>query len=105
MPATKLRIPAGLDFSALKLRRHLESGDMEFEWAPIEAICTASGIDPVAFRQTAEANLASLISAWYRMHRELGGAADPVAEQITAEKKAAALASIASFQEAPARLQ
>jgi hypothetical protein len=105
MHTLQISIPEDLDFSALKLSRHLESGDIEFDWAPVDAICAASGIDPDVFRQTAEDNLASLISTWYHMHRELGGAADPVAEQITAEIEAEAIAGIAGVQEASGRLQ
>lgn len=58
---------------------------MEFDWAPIEAICVASGLDIALFRDQHEDNVAGLIAAWYAMHRQRGGASDPVQEEIIAE--------------------
>lgn len=45
--AIKITIPENLEFSALKLARDSSTGgDVEFDWAPVKAICDTSGIDP-----------------------------------------------------------
>ena len=81
-------IPEGLDFSELHLARDPRTGAIEFEWAPIERICAASGLDVALFRSGPEDNVAGLITAWYAEHRARGGAADPVQEEIIAEARA-----------------
>lgn len=82
---TRLAIPDGLAFEALKLTRDPTTGEVEFDWSPIEAICAASGVDVEVFKHGPEDNVAALIVAWYRAHLEGGGAPDAVQEQILAE--------------------
>lgn len=79
-----ITIPDGLEFSSLNLSR-TPTGETCFDWAPIEAICEASGIDIALFRYQHEDNVAGLISAWYAEHRRRGGAAEPVQEELIAE--------------------
>ena len=79
-----IQIPAGLDFSSLKLTRKRD-GTVSFDWSPIERICEASGIDIALFRDGPESNLASLAAAWYREHLARGGTPDPVQEDLIAE--------------------
>jgi hypothetical protein len=105
MHAVTIRIPDNIDFAHLKLARHLDTGDIAFDWAPIEAICAASDIDPDHFKRSAEDNVVSLIVAWYRRHVAAGGAPDLVAEQLGAEVAAESVAGVAAVQQAPARLQ
>ncbi len=81
-------IPEGLDFAALKLSRDPVTLDVEFDWAPIEAICDASGIDVAVFAEQDENNAAGLIHAWYIEHLERGGAPDAVQEMLLAEVQA-----------------
>src|SRR3990170_5476567 len=81
-------IPEGLDFSELHLARDPRTGAIEFEWAPIERICAASGLDVALFRSGPEDNVAGLITAWYAEHRGHGGAADTVQEDLLAEVRA-----------------
>ena len=81
---TTLAIPEGLRFSELGLARDA-SGDVSFDWAPIERICQASGIDVELFRDGPEDNLASLLTAWYRAHLAAGGTRDPVYEDLIGE--------------------
>lgn len=81
-------VPDDFDFSTLKLSRDPVTGSIEFDWAPVEAICRASGVDPKIFREQPEDNVAGLIVAWYAQHRQNGGALDPVAEQLIAEVEA-----------------
>jgi hypothetical protein len=76
-----LVIPDDVDFSHLN-QAYEPDGSIRFEWSPIEAICKASGIDIAVFQYGPEDNLAKLITAWYRVHRENGGAVDPVEEDL-----------------------
>lgn len=85
--ALKLAIPAGVAFSDLKLTR-APDGAVSFDWAPVEAICTASGIEVALFRDQPEDNVAALLSAWYAEDRRRGGAADPVMDDLIAEATA-----------------
>lgn len=79
-----IQVPDDLDFSALKLARDVD-GMVSFDWGPIETICAASGIDVGIFREAPEDNIAGLLTAWYSAHRQRGGAADPVQEDLIAE--------------------
>ena len=77
-------IPAGLDFSDLRLSR-LPDGAVEFSWQAIDRICQASGIPMETFTDSPEDTVAALITHWYHEHRQRGGAPDPVAEDLIAE--------------------
>lgn len=81
---TALVIPEGLQFSELGLARDA-SGDVSFDWAPVERICQASSIDVAPFMDGPEDNLASLLTAWYRAHLAAGGERDPVYEDLIGE--------------------
>lgn len=80
----KVSIPDGLDFSDLRLSRDTD-GSVSFDWDVVERICKASGLPVEIFRDTAEDNVAGLIVTWYQAHRQNGGAADPVAEDLIGE--------------------
>jgi hypothetical protein len=83
----KITIPENLEFSELHLVRGASTaGAIEFDWEPIEAICDASGIDISVFYED-QAKLSSLLMAWYAKHRELGGAQDPVMEELIEEAR------------------
>ena len=79
-----IRIPDGVRFADLQLARDAD-GAVSFDWTPIELICAASGIDPSLFRDSAEDNLAALLTAWYTIAREKGEPPDPVEEDLIAE--------------------
>ena len=81
----KIVIPQGVDFADLDLTRDPATGEVSFAWDPIEAICEASDINIDVFRKSREDNVAALITAWYREHRQRGGTLDPVQEQLIAE--------------------
>lgn len=83
--ARLLVIPEGLMFSALELARDPRSGDLSFNWEPIEEICAASGIDLDALIEESEENLSELLLAWYEAHLAAGGEADPVQEALRSE--------------------
>jgi hypothetical protein len=81
---TKVAIPDGLDFSDLHLARDPD-GSVSFDWAAIERICEASGLPVEMFRDAPEDHVSGLIVGWYRAHRQNGGEADPVAEDLISE--------------------
>lgn len=83
---TTIRIPDGLTFADLKLRREPD-GSVSFDRAVIARVCEASGIDAARFCADEDA-LSSLLVAWYRAHRAQGVAPDPVEEDLIAEVRA-----------------
>lgn len=78
-------IPDGIRFADLKLARNPDTGAVSFDWAPIERICEASNLPIDVLRDGPEDNVAGLIVSWYAAHRQSGGAADPVADDLIAE--------------------
>jgi len=84
MTKIQIQIPEGLSFSALRLARN-RNGMVSFDWAPIERICSLSGVDVAIFRDAPEDNLAALLDAWYREHLSRGGEKDSVQEDLIAE--------------------
>ncbi len=82
--AITVSIPDSLNFSDLKLTRDA-AGHVSFDWQPIDAICSASGINPAVFRNMPEDNVAGLIIQWYAIHLQHGGQRDSVADQLLAE--------------------
>lgn len=81
----RIVIPADVQFSDLKLARDPQTGDMEFDWAPIERICAASGIDIGLFHNQPEDNVGGLLAQWYAQHRAAGGAPDLVMDDLIGE--------------------
>lgn len=81
----RIVIPADVQFADLKLARDPKTGDMAFDWAPIERICAASGLDIHLFRDQPEDNIAGVLSMWYTQHRAAGGAPDLVMDDLIAE--------------------
>lgn len=77
--------PDGLRFPDLKLARDARTGDVSFDWRPIEAICDASGVDVAIFKEGLEDNLAGLLTTWYRHHLACGGDPDPVYADLIGE--------------------
>lgn len=80
-------IPADVPFSDLKLARDA-SGSVSFDWAPIERICAASGLDVGLLRDQPEDTLAEVLTVWYRQHLAAGGAPDPVYADLIGEVQA-----------------
>lgn len=83
----QITIPDDVSFSDLRLERS-PSGAVRFDWAVIERVCAASGLPVELLRDGPEDNVAALIVGWYAAHRQAGGAADPVAEDLLAEIRA-----------------
>lgn len=99
--SARIAIPSDMDFSELRLSRDTD-GAVSLDWAVIERICTASGMPVELLREGPEDNVAGLLIGWYCAHRERGGAADPVAEDLLAEVQAEDAAGQA-FSHAPGR--
>lgn len=78
----EIQIPSDIEFSALRLARDPVTGDIEFDAEVLRGICTDNDLP---FN---EAVVATLLTAWYAHHRDNGGAADAVMEQIIAEIEA-----------------
>jgi hypothetical protein len=83
----RVAIPERLDFADLRLAREPD-GSVSFEWGVIERICAASGIPVELLRDGPEDNVVGLIQSWYEIHRQHGGAPDPVIEDLAAEAAA-----------------
>ena len=83
--ARLLVIPPGLDFATLELALDPDSGDISFNWEPLEQICAASGLDLDALIEESEDALSELITAWYEAHVEAGGAPDDIQERLMRE--------------------
>lgn len=81
-------IPEGLDFAELKMARDSATGDVSFDWGPIERICEASNLALELFTRGPEDNVAGLVTAFYQEHLARGGAPDPVQEDLIAEADA-----------------
>ena len=81
---TKFAIPDDVSFSDLHLSRDPDGG-ISLDWAPIERICDASGLSIDLFRSGPEDNLAALVTRWYTVHRQNGGASDAVADDLFTE--------------------
>lgn len=77
-------IPEDLQFFDLNLARDSD-GSVSFDWGVIERICTASGLPVELLRDGPEDNIAGLLIGWYQAHRQRGGGADPVAEDLLGE--------------------
>lgn len=62
-------IPADVAIADLGLARDPQTGNIAFDWTPIERICAASGIDVALFKESAEDNVGTLLMQWYAQHR------------------------------------
>lgn len=103
MLALRVIVPEGLSFEALQLAR--KPTGIVFDWAPIERICEHSSIDIDLLREQDESNVTGLIVEWYAIHLKLGGATDPVMEQLLAEAEAEGDRDPASVMPSAGRVQ
>ena len=88
MQSIPISIPIGMSFSALRLARDPQTGDVSFDTSVIERIEAESGLPAGFFMSQPEDAVAALISTWYSAHRAAGGDADPVADDLIAEARA-----------------
>ena len=82
----RLAIPDTVQFSDLKLA-WASSGQLEFSWGPIQAICVHNKFPMGWFYDGPEDNVVDLLANWYLTHRANGGEKDAVAEDLLAEVK------------------
>jgi|HubBroStandDraft_5_1064220.scaffolds.fasta_scaffold650191_2 hypothetical protein len=85
--AVHITIPEGVTIESLEVKRNPTNGNLSFSWAPIEAICAASGIDMALFRDNDEGNVAYLLVHWYAEHLNQGGLRNDVLERLIAESE------------------
>ena len=85
--AVHISIPEGVKIESLELKRNPTTGNLSFSWAPIEAICAASGLDITLFRNQDEGNVADLLLHWYTEHLNQGGVRNDVLERLLAESE------------------
>ncbi len=81
----EIRIPEDINFADLNLMRDPVTGDISFDWAPLERICEASGLDLAILDDESEDYVSELIIEWYAVHLARGGAPDPVQDALIAE--------------------
>ncbi len=81
----RVSIPDGVSFADLQLSRDPRTGDVGFDWSPIEKICAANNMPIEHLRDGPEDNVSALIVAWYSAHLQAGGDRDPVADDLIAE--------------------
>lgn len=93
-----IAIPAGVVFSDLNLERDPVTRALRFDWAPIEAVCEASGLDVAMFKESDEGHVIDLLLNWYGFNLASGGGRDAVMEQVIAEVEAEGVAGVAGVQ-------
>lgn len=84
---TPISIPADLTFADLKLARDSD-GMVSFDTSVISRIEAASGLPDGFFMGQHEGAVAELLTHWYRLHIDGGGAPDAVQEDLIAETRA-----------------
>ncbi|MBP7657197.1 MAG: hypothetical protein KA742_11720 [Pseudoxanthomonas sp.] len=84
---TRIAIPDDIEFADLRMAREPD-GSVSFDWSVIERICNTSGLPVELLRDAPEENVVGLIQSWYEIHRQHGGAPDPVIEDLAAEAAA-----------------
>lgn len=100
-----IAIPHDVAFADLHLSRDAQTGDVSFDWAPVERICVASGIDVALLRDGPEDNVSALLMHWYSVALASGEPPDPVQEQLLAEISAEDAFGIERVQRGSGRAQ
>lgn len=88
MQSTPISIPIGMSFSALRLARGPQTGDVSFDTSVIERVEAESGLPAGFFMGQHEDAVAALITTWYSQHLAAGGERDEVADDLIAEVRA-----------------
>jgi hypothetical protein len=105
MQKTYIVIPDDVRFEDLNLSRDPVTSMVAFDLDPLERICEANDLDISTLTGDDEDIVGGFLNAWYRAHRESGGAPDPVQEQLIAEVDAEEAFGFANVQAGPATLQ
>jgi len=77
---SSLVVPDSVEFADLNLRVNGEG--LDFDWAPIERVCEASGLPTKALQSVPSSTILEVIRAWYIAHRRNGGPPDVAAESM-----------------------
>lgn len=81
----RITVPPSVNFADLRLTRDSQTGSLHFDWAPLQRICDASGIDIALLRDQPEDNVAGVLAAWYAQHRAAGGLPDAAMDELIGE--------------------
>lgn len=98
---TYIVIPDDVQFHDLNLTRDPVTSMVAFDMDPLERICEANDLDISMFADDGDGKMGGFLNAWYRAHRENGGAPDPVQEQLIAEVAAEEAFGALNVQSAP----
>lgn len=82
----RMGIPKGVSFDDLNLKVN-SGGCIEFNWAPIVAICKENDISMELFLDANDESLISFILCWYQIHRNNGGAPNKFIEDTLARSQ------------------
>jgi hypothetical protein len=73
-----------IDFADLHLTRRHTDDKLFFDWEVVMRACTEWQVDFMRLRES-ESAIRKFLLTWYKAHRDFGGAADAVAEELVAE--------------------
>ena len=80
----RIRIPDGLDFDELGLRRDAGTGLLSFSPGPLQTLCLVNNLDPFEVLPDEDKSM-NLICRWYLAHLFFGGAQDEVLQTVLDE--------------------
>jgi hypothetical protein len=98
---TYIVIPDDVQFANLNLTRDPVTSMVAFNMDPLERICETNDLDIRMFTDDGDDKVGGFLNAWYRAHRESGGAPDLVQEQLIAEVAAEEEFGALNVQSAP----
>lgn len=76
---TLVKVPPGLSFEALQLS--MTPDGVQFDFAVVERICRANGMNPALFSEDT-GKVVALVAAWYIRNRLDGGPRRPLVERL-----------------------
>lgn len=80
-PPLSLKLPQGYSFADLKVRR-CDDAAIDLDMDLVKIICTLNGLDFEKVSVNPGPVVSSILTIWYKSHREQGGAPDPVMESF-----------------------
>lgn len=83
--AITLKLPEGVRFSDLKLRR-CDDAAIDMDMDLITRICQLNGWDVQKVQTEPGPIVSTILSVWYRNHLEQGGQPDPVMESLRPQR-------------------
>ena len=81
----EIQIPFDIDFEDLLIKSNDVTLAIDFDWAVIDRICLANGIQADILREAPQSVVLGLIESWYRVHLLSGGPPNYALELLMAE--------------------